>query len=688
MTTAPARTPARTTLVCNCQRTMAVDGALLAKAVGSAKPLAVHSELCRGGIAAFESALATGGPLHVACTQEAPLFREVATEKGFAESPLTFTNIRETAGWCADSKASAPKMAALLADGLFTPVPTGLRTLTSSGQCLVYGRGQSALDAARALAGRLTVTLLLADDADIVPPRLADFAIVKGRIKRLAGHLGKFELEIDGYAAMLPSSRGAAAFALPRDGARSTCDLVLDLSGGAALLSDHRREGYLRADPADPAGVARQMLAATDLVGEFEKPLYVAYDAGICAHARSQKIGCTKCLDACPTGAIASDGDHVAIDANVCAGCGTCSAVCPTGAVSYAYPARGDLVGRVQAMLGAYAKAGGKAPVLLVHDDSHGAPLIDAMARTGRGLPVNVIPLAVYAVTALGHDLMAAALAAGASEIVLLAAPEHPVELAALETEIALLAAFLDGLGHAGPRVRLLTERDPDSVEASLHDRAPLAAIDAGAFVATGSKREIARLALAKLHAAAPRPVDGLALPAGAPYGRIVVQTDGCTLCLSCVGACPANALADNPDRPQLSFTEAACVQCGICVATCPEQVISLEPRYDFTDAAHRPLVIKDEEPALCVRCGTPFGAKATIKRIVAQLKGRHAMFATDAQARLIEMCDTCRITELAESGNDPFKSAARPRIRTTDDYVADAAAVAAGKKTPDDFLS
>ena len=67
------------------------------------------------------------------------------------------------------------------------------------------------------------------------------------------------------------------------------------------------------------------MFGVSDLVGEFEKPRYVAYDAGICAHARSHKVGCTNCLEVCPTGAITPDGDHVAIDPAICGGCGNCA---------------------------------------------------------------------------------------------------------------------------------------------------------------------------------------------------------------------------------------------------------------------------------------------------------------------------------------------------------------------------
>ena len=58
-----------------------------------------------------------------------------------------------------------------------------------------------------------------------------------------------------------------------------------------------------------------------------------------------------------------------------------------------------------------------------------------------------------------------------------------------------------------------------------------------------------------------------IALPAtGSPLGQVLVDANKCTLCLSCVSACPASALLDNPDRPQLRFTEKNCVQCGLCV--------------------------------------------------------------------------------------------------------------------------
>jgi hypothetical protein len=63
-------------------------------------------------------------------------------------------------------------------------------------------------------------------------------------------------------------------------------------------------------------------------------------------------------------------------------------------------------------------------------------------------------------------------------------------------------------------------------------------------------------------------------------------------------------------------------------------------------------------------------------------------MFQTEAQLRLIQMCDTCRITAVSEARDDPFRGPARPRIRTTEDYLAEAEASKKAGRKPDDFIN
>lgn len=661
----------RNVMVCDCGRSMPLDGKALAAACGADAPATVHTQLCRGQLDRFDAALkGSDGPLLVACTQEAPLFREVA-EDSAPDRALGFTNIRERAGWSDEGDRALPKIAALLAEAAIDVPPTGAIPLKSEGVCLVYGTDERAIEAARQLAGRLDVTVLLKNPKGVTPPRIMDVPVFKGTVRAAKGWLGNFEVVVDDYATALPFSRSELFFEPARNGASSRCDIILDLTGGTPLFPAHgKRDGYLRPDPGSPAAVAKALFDAADLVGEFEKPRYVDFKADLCAHSRNRKTGCTRCLDVCPTGAITPAGDTVAIDPHVCAGCGSCSAVCPTGAATYALPPVQTVFERLRTLLSTYARAGGEDAVLLVHDTGHGDEMVALMGRHGRGLPARVIPFAVNEVTQLGFDALATAFAYGAAQVRVLTGPGNRGETAALASQIGLVETAMSGLGYGYGRAGVIDAADPDAAAAELWALPRMAGPRPGLFLPMGGKRTLVMLALRHLHAVAPEPVDVLPLPPGAPFGRLEVRVEGCTLCLSCVSACPTGALLDNPDKPMLSFQADACVQCGICRNTCPERVIALVPQIDFRDVARGAVLIKEEEPYCCVRCGKAFATKSSVERIVAALAGKHPMFATPEAADRIRMCQDCRVIDQVERGNDPFQAGPRPVTRTTDDYL------------------
>jgi ferredoxin len=661
----------RKVLACSCDDTMPLDAEALRRGNRGAEVTTAH-QLCRAEAERFRAIASEGGAITVGCTQEAPLFSEIAGETG-GNSSIVFANIRETAGWSSDGAKAAPKMAALLAAAAEPMPDIPYVTLQSEGVILIYGRDEHAVETARLLKDHLDVTVMIAPPAAITPPRATDFPVVKGRIQSAKGYLGAFEIVVDDYAAPAPSSRGVLMFGPGRDGAKSRCDVVLDISGGAPLFPAHElREGYLRADPGDPAAVLRAALRARDLVGTFDKPRYITFTEDLCAHSRSKIVGCRRCLDLCPTGAISPAGDHVAIDANICAGCGQCAAACPTGAASYALPPADTLMRKLRVLLAAYRDAGGTQAIVLLHDEAHGAELIDALARHGDGLPAHVLPLAVNEVTQVGLEAVAAAFAYGASAVRFLLRGKARHDTAGLAKTIALAQPILAGLGFTGERVAAIETDDPDALGQALRAIAPDApAPRPASFQPVGAKRDVLRLALRELHQAAPAPVDVVALPQGAPFGAVQLNVEGCTLCLSCVSACPTGALLDDPERPMLRFVEDACVQCGLCQATCPEKVITLTPQIDFRAATASARVLKQEEPFHCIRCDKAFGVKSTIERVAAKLEGRHWMFKGQAQRLdIIKMCEDCRVTAVSNENFDPYGAPPRPAPRTTEDYL------------------
>ena len=652
---------------------MPLDGEAVRRACRGAEVIEGR-QFCRVELERFRKAAAGAETLAVACTQEAPLFNEVADEiEGSA--PLSFVNIRETAGWSDGAAKAGAKMAALIAAGTEPAPDIPFVPLTSEGITLLYGRDEQVIEAANLLKDQLDVTVLIRPDARLDPPRVTEFPVVKGTIRAAKGYLGAFEITVDDYATPSPSSRAAFEFGHGRNGAVSRCDVFIDLSGGPSFFpAGDLRDGYLRADPGDPAAVLRVVLKARDLTGTFDKPRYVTFNEDLCAHSRSRIVGCHRCLDLCPTGAIAPAGDHVAIDAHVCAGCGQCAAACPTGAASYALPPSDALLRKLRVLLGTYREAGGKHAVVMFHDAGHGQALIDALARHGRGLPANVLPVEVNEVTQIGLEAVAAAHAYGASAVRFLTRAKARHDIAGLNKTIALAQPILAALGFDGVRVDTIETDDPDALGDALRGIDPLvAAAKPATFLPTGSKRELMRLSLRELHAAARSPVDIVSLPEGAPFGTIEVRVEGCTLCLACVSACPTGALSDDPERPVLRFAEDACVQCGLCKATCPEKVISLQPQIDFRAATALTRVIKQEEPAECIRCGKPFGVKSSVERVIAKLEGKHWMY-KDSKKRLdvIRMCEDCRVVVMAEEQFDPFGAPQRPPVRTTEDYLRD----------------
>jgi len=663
---------------------MPLDGRAIAR--GCKGELRTAEQLCGAQLDRFLAALGEGVPITVACTAQAPLFAQEAEEAG-AGAPLSFVNIRETAGWSTEAKAAGPKMAALIAAAAVPMPPTPLVPLTSEGVALILGRDAVALEAATRLAATLDVTVLLTGAETVQPLRAAEFPVARGRATGATGWLGAFEVVVDLYAMPRPSSRAAYAWGPSRDGARSRCDILLDLTGGAPLFPAHEvRQGYLRADPADAAAVERAVAAARELVGTFDKPRFVTFDAALCAHSRNRRTGCTRCLDLCPTGAITPAKESVAISAEICAGCGACAAVCPTGAATYALPPPEALLRRLRALLLTYREAqvdsplrgrGGEAPLLLVHD-AHGEALVDALARHGDGLPARALPLRVNEVSSLDLGFLLGAFAWGAAQIRLVMPARRGHGAEGVLRNLDYATHVLDGLGipdHGAPRAAAIETDDPFSLGEALR-AVPRRGLPfpPSTHLALGKPRETLRQAARALAEGAGRRDGAIAMPALAPFGEARVEVAGCTLCTACTGVCPTGALSANPEAPQLRFLEDACVQCGLCASTCPEKVITLVPRLNLSPASGETRVVKEEAPFPCERCAKPFGVRSQIERVTAKLSAmNHWMFADPARLRVLRLCEECRVFEATDSALDPYAGPARPVTRTTEDYLREA---------------
>jgi ferredoxin len=518
--------------------------------------------------------------------------------------------------------------------------------LASRGRVLIIGPEAKVIECGLRLDDRLEDVLLVDSDeyADCRYIQVSGnrtMPMVRGKIRRIEGFLGEF------YPTVMMNGVECSVTSLTNMNGESV-DLVLDLDSPPHMSCERPPLGYF-APGNDPEALDQMLTELPDMVGEFEKPVFISQVPDLCAHHLSGFTGCTRCIDCCPSGAVRSKDHGVEIDHFMCQGCGLCAAVCPTGALKNKDIQIGELLNVVRQQLQSFEPADSVNASVVFHEPETSPRLLMQISSQWPG---PVIRQSVRDIGAVGMDIWLVLLALGADRIILVSTPQTTQGMRqTIMKQAGYASTILHGMGYPSNRVILTdgafratkTEFEFDKSEHPESSRSGRAA----AAVPVQDKREMMRFAVGHLYDQSPRSRSEVPLPEDAPFGAIRVDRDACTFCMACAQACPVSAIEGGTDQPQINFIEARCIQCGLCRRVCPEMAVALFPRMVYERKLSESKNILNMEDAFnCISCGKPFAPARLIERMAARLTG-HWMYKNLTELRRLKMCRNCRLQDL-----------------------------------------
>jgi len=526
-------------------------------------------------------------------------------------------------------------------------------TIISRGRLLIIDTDlERALSCAERLSGQgLSCSICLsAGGGDLSVTEIDSFPYMESRSIAVTGCFGGFTVAVaglDNRPANLSTLIGHLSSAIGQ--ASDHFDLILDLLPISCYAGQQLPLGYYTPGE-DETDLEAALAELPEMRGRFKKPQFTMLLKNRCLQGLSPHHDCRLCLTHCPVSAVKLDNGHITIDQYRCQGCGTCNLVCPTDALLRLNPSPEVLLTELSGLLSETISRGIVSPDLFIFDrNCRNRTLHGKMGMVDR----QTLYFEVEEIGHIGLEAMLAALAYGAGSVTLLCEPTRSRAMrTALMRQLELAKEIVQGLGLSAERLRLVEDAESQPEIRPLDAPFAQQAVPIPATLNFAlEKRTLIRQSAQHLSGAGHVGQVVVPLSAGAPFGRVTIG-DSCSLCMACVGACPAGALVSGGDLPRVSLVESRCHQCGLCAAVCPENAVQLQARLLCDcETADREAVLREEIPFACVECGLRFTTQAMIDRLQDKLAG-HWMYSSDRQKRRLRMCRTCRTRDALTAGD------------------------------------
>ena len=465
----------------------------------------------------------------------------------------------------------------------------------------------------------------------------------RGRVIEVKGRLSDFHVTVqDVDASQMP-------------GQELKADQVVIISRNNTSAIKARTGCHLLVNP-DEVQIEHLAERIHELIGDFLKPVHVAYNTDICAGGVADREACGICVTACPYDAISRESENhlrMKIDHMACEGCGACVSACPTTSLSFTEPSPHELYARMAALLTpSKISRDQERWVILFHCGEQGARALEEASRTPLAYPATVLPVAVPCLRYVSEANMLGAFRLGAAGVGLLGCEtcQHG-ERELLRQKYDFCRLTLDAFNIGEGRLCFITAGDntaPQAVEALSRfagalEEAPI--LWDGKRPGRWNNRDVIADAIDAFIDQTGRQPGQRRLDATQPFAFAEVRAAGCTLCRSCVNVCPTHAFTLEESTSSLKFKHIACVACGLCEQVCPEKVITLkrEIRFDRDALEYRTMVEDDTVP--CAQCGKPYINRKALETVEARLLSLESLLDTFTGNRrnLLRMCPDCR---------------------------------------------
>lgn len=467
--------------------------------------------------------------------------------------------------------------------------------------------------------------------------------VYRGRIIEIKGHLGGFRATIE-----VVSEAEAAHHEVKAD------QIVIVSQNGPSLFKP-RTGCHLLINPSE-ADLHATAARVRELTGAFLKPVHVRYETDICAGGTANQQACGICITACPYDAISRDPEthlRVRVEHGTCEGCGACVSACPTSALHFTEPSPHELYTRMAALLTPVPGQNGAEPLtILFHCGEQGRRALEEAGRRPLPYPASVLPVEVPCLRYVSEANILAAFRLGAAGVGLLGCercPHGERELLHRKLDFSRLTLVAFGLGPE--RLRLVTADQSTEAEAITALSSFAASLDVtpirwdGKPLQYWDNREVVAEAIRTFIEQLGREPGRRTFDAPHPFAFADVKDSGCTMCRSCVNACPTHAFKLDEKTQSLQFKHIACVACGLCENVCPEKVITLKREIFFErDALEYQTVVQDDM-ACCAKCGKPYINRRALETVEARVLSLESLLDTFSGSRrnLLRMCPDCR---------------------------------------------